>query len=67
MCPKVVLRDERPKAALGGAGGRKIPNAIFGVQTGYIGLGRSMEGAISAPRRHSISKCPVTRSVPAPW
>lgn len=52
MCPTVVWRDGKPVLALGGAGGRRIPNAIFDVLTRYIILGETMEDAIKAPRLH---------------
>jgi gamma-glutamyltranspeptidase/glutathione hydrolase len=50
MCPSVVLRDGKPLVALGGAGGVRIPNAIYDVLGQYIGRGATMEEAISAPR-----------------
>jgi gamma-glutamyltranspeptidase/glutathione hydrolase len=53
MCPTVVLRDGVPVAALGGAGGRKIPNAVLEVLLGYAGHGLSLEEAVAAPRLHT--------------
>jgi gamma-glutamyltranspeptidase/glutathione hydrolase len=53
MCPTVVLRDGRPVLALGGRGGRKIPNAVFGVLAHAVGLGRSLPDALAAPRLHT--------------
>jgi Gamma-glutamyltransferase len=50
MCPSVVLREEKPMLALGGAGGVRIPNAIYDVLGQYIARGASMEEAIAAPR-----------------
>ncbi|MEY2427550.1 MAG: gamma-glutamyltranspeptidase / glutathione hydrolase, partial [Verrucomicrobiota bacterium] len=52
MCPTVVLRDGRPVLAIGGAGGTKIPNAIFDALTEYAVRGASMESAVAAPRLH---------------
>ena len=52
MCPSVVLRDGRPVLAIGGAGGTRIPNAIFDALTEYVVRGTSMESAIAAPRLH---------------
>lgn len=53
MCPTVVLRKGVPVAALGGAGGRKIPNAVFEVLLRYIARGLSLEQAVAAPRLHT--------------
>jgi gamma-glutamyltranspeptidase/glutathione hydrolase len=53
MCPTVVLRGEQPVCALGGHGGRKIPNAIFDVLTRYVGQGLSLGDAVAAPRLHT--------------
>jgi gamma-glutamyltranspeptidase/glutathione hydrolase len=53
MCPAIVLRKGVPVAALGGAGGRKIPNALFEVLIRYVGRGLSLEEAVAAPRLHT--------------
>jgi len=53
MCPTIVLRNGTPVAALGGAGGRKIPNAVLEVLLGYVGRGLSLEEAVAAPRLHT--------------
>lgn len=53
MCPTVVLRKGVPVAALGGAGGRKIPNAVLEVLLQYIGRELSLEDAVAAPRLHT--------------
>src|SRR6266516_1281233 len=53
MCPTIVLSDGRPLLALGATGGRKIPNALFGVLTHYVGLGASASDAVAAPRLHT--------------
>jgi gamma-glutamyltranspeptidase/glutathione hydrolase len=53
MCPTVVLRDGRPVLALGGRGGRKIPNAVFGVLAQYVGRDASLADAVAAPRPHT--------------
>lgn len=50
MCPTVVLKDGKPVLALGGRGGRRIPNAIFDVLMNYVGQDRTMEESINAPR-----------------
>src|SRR5436853_3657830 len=53
MCPTVVLRDGRPVLALGGRGGRKIPNSVFEVLAQYVGRGTSPADALAAPRLHT--------------
>jgi gamma-glutamyltranspeptidase/glutathione hydrolase len=53
MCPTIILKDGRPMLALGGRGGRKIPNAVFQVIAGYVGRGASPKDAIAAPRVHT--------------
>jgi gamma-glutamyltranspeptidase/glutathione hydrolase len=53
MCPTVVRRQGDPVAALGGAGGRKIPNAVFEVLLQYVGRGLSLAEAVAAPRLHT--------------
>lgn len=53
MCPTIVMRKGVPVAALGGAGGRKIPNAVFAVLLGYVGRGLSLEEAVAVPRLHT--------------
>lgn len=50
MCPTIVLREGRPVLALGGAGGRGIPSALFNVLIHYICFEAIMEEAIAAPR-----------------
>ena len=53
MCPTVVLRDGRPVLALGGRGGRKIPNAVFAVLAHYVGRDTSLADAVAAQRPHT--------------
>jgi gamma-glutamyltranspeptidase/glutathione hydrolase len=53
MCPTIVLRDGQPVLALGGAGGRKIPNSVFDVLTQFVGLEASLDDALVAPRWHT--------------
>jgi gamma-glutamyltranspeptidase/glutathione hydrolase len=50
MCPSIVLREGRPFLALGGAGGVRIPNAIYDVLGQCLGRGMSMQEAVAAPR-----------------
>jgi gamma-glutamyltranspeptidase / glutathione hydrolase len=53
MVPTIVLRGGRPLLAIGGRGGRKIPNALFEVLTHYVALGQPWEAALAAPRLHT--------------
>ena len=50
MCPTIVMRDDKPVLAVGGRGGRRIPSAIVDVLVNYVGLDRTMEESIDAPR-----------------
>ncbi|HEY7328553.1 MAG TPA: gamma-glutamyltransferase [Gemmataceae bacterium] len=65
MCPTVILRNGVPVAALGGAGGRKIPNAVLEVLLQYVGQGLSLEDAVAAPRLHTEGDLHVL--VEEPW
>jgi gamma-glutamyltranspeptidase / glutathione hydrolase len=65
MCPTIVLREGRPILALGGTGGRMIPNALFNVLTQFVGLGASIEEAIAGPRLHTEGNLDLT--VERPW
>ena len=49
MCPTIVSRGGRPLMAVGGRGGRRIPNAVFDVLVGVL-RGYSLEKAVAAPR-----------------
>jgi len=53
MCPTIVTRDDRPIIAIGGAGGRKIPNSVLDVLTYHLLAGMPMPDAIAAPRWHT--------------
>jgi gamma-glutamyltranspeptidase/glutathione hydrolase len=53
MVPTIVLREGRPVLAIGGRGGRKIPNALFEVLTHHVALGQPWEAALAAPRLHT--------------
>ena len=59
MCPTIVARDGRPWLALGGRGGRRIPNAVFDVLAGVL-TGKSMDEAMAAPRMHTDGNMRVT-------
>jgi gamma-glutamyltranspeptidase/glutathione hydrolase len=60
MCPTVVLREGRPVLALGGRGGRKIPNAVFDVLLAYLARQTPLEKAIAAPRLHTEGDTQLT-------
>jgi gamma-glutamyltranspeptidase/glutathione hydrolase len=53
MVPTLVTRDGKPVLAIGGRGGRKIPNALFEVLTQFVVLGRPLAESIAAPRMHT--------------
>ncbi len=53
MCPTIVLKDGQPVCALGGHGGRKIPNAIFDVLTCLVAQDATLADAVAAPRLHT--------------
>jgi gamma-glutamyltranspeptidase/glutathione hydrolase len=53
MSPTIVLRDGKPMLAIGAAGGRRIPNGIFGVLSNFIIGGRSLEESVTEPRLHT--------------
>jgi gamma-glutamyltranspeptidase / glutathione hydrolase len=53
MCPTVVLRDGRPVLAVGGRGGRRIPNAVFAVLAQAVGRNVALTEAVAAKRLHT--------------
>ena len=53
MSPAIVLRDGRPVLAVGGRGGRKIPNAVLMALAHATLRDSSMEQAVAAPRVHT--------------
>ena len=53
MVPTIVTRDGKPVLAVGGTGGRKIPNGLFEVLTNFVVLDQSMKESIAAPRLHT--------------
>jgi gamma-glutamyltranspeptidase/glutathione hydrolase len=50
MSPTILLKDGKPFAALGSAGGSKIINAVVQITANMIDHGMSVEQAIDAPR-----------------
>jgi len=53
MCPTIITREGKPRFALGGAGGRKIPNALFEVLRRLCGDNATLAEAMAAPRLHT--------------
>ena len=53
MAPTVVQHKFKTIAALGGRGGRRIPNAVFEVVYQMIAEKKSLEQALEAPRIHT--------------
>ena len=53
MCPSIVLKGGRPVVALGGVGGRRIPNAVFQTLLQILANGRSLDDSVQAPRIHT--------------
>ncbi len=53
MCPTIVTRDGQPVLALGGAGGRMIPNAVYNVLALTVGRDLPLAEAMAAPRPHT--------------
>lgn len=60
MCPTVVLRGGQPVLAVGGTGGRRIPNSVFDVLCRYAGRGASIRDAVAAWRMHTEGGLDVT-------
>jgi gamma-glutamyltranspeptidase/glutathione hydrolase len=50
MTPTLLLKDGKPFAALGSAGGSKIINAVVQITSNLVDHGMSVEQAIDAPR-----------------
>jgi gamma-glutamyltranspeptidase/glutathione hydrolase len=53
MCPTIVLKGGRPVVALGGVGGRRIPNAVFQTLLQILAEGRPLDYSVKAPRIHT--------------
>jgi gamma-glutamyltranspeptidase/glutathione hydrolase len=60
MCPTVIAHNGKPVMAVGGAGGQRIPNALYRVITKYVMEGATMEEAVAAPRLFCIGPPDVT-------
>jgi len=66
MCPTVVLKNDRPVLAVGAAGFRRIPNAVFEVLARRVGRDASLEDAVAAPRLGVEAGTAVTLEAAAP-
>jgi gamma-glutamyltranspeptidase/glutathione hydrolase len=53
MCPTIVCKNGKPLFAIGGRGGRKIPNAVAEVLLQIVARGKSLADAVTAPRMHT--------------
>jgi gamma-glutamyltranspeptidase/glutathione hydrolase len=53
MVPVIACEDSKPQFAIGGAGGRKIPNSIFSVLRPWLADNTSLDDAVAAPRMHT--------------
>ena len=53
MVPVIITRDGRPVVAIGGRGGRKIPNAMFEFLTQFVVRKRPFAESLAAPRLHT--------------
>jgi gamma-glutamyltranspeptidase/glutathione hydrolase len=53
MCPSIVLKDGKPSVALGGVGGRRIPNSVFQTLLQLLANGHDLNDAVQAPRIHT--------------
>jgi len=60
MTPTVVLCDGRPVLALGGRGGRRIPNALASILLGFVAEDRSMAESLDIPRMHTQGSMKLT-------
>jgi len=60
MCPTILLRGGKPIMALGGTGGRMIPNALFNLLARFVGVGGSIEEAVAEPRVHTDGNLGLT-------
>lgn len=53
MCPTIVIKSERPVAALGASGGRRIPNTMTAVLCELVGRQKSLAESAKALRLHT--------------
>lgn len=60
MCPTIVTRGKPPILAVGGRGGRRIPNSMFEALLHGLVLGKPIAAALAAPRLHTEGDTAVT-------
>ena len=65
MTPTVVSRNGRPLLAVGGRGGRRIPNALFAALLRFVSGDHSAQTVIAAPRIHTEGSMQLTLG--GPW
>lgn len=53
MAPFIVTRRGKPVVAIGGRGGRKIPNSVLEFLLQFVALGQPFANAMKAPRLHT--------------
>lgn len=53
MVPVLITKGTQPVVAIGGRGGRRIPNAILEFLTQYVVSGRPFGESLAAPRLHT--------------
>ena len=64
MCPAIILKNGKNHTALGGRGGRKIPNAAFEVMYQLTMANKSLKDAIASPRIHTEGNLEVFLEAP---
>jgi gamma-glutamyltranspeptidase/glutathione hydrolase len=60
MCPTLAAKNGRPVIAVGGRGGRKIPNAVAEVLLQLVSRDKPLAAAIAAPRLHTEGQLAVS-------
>jgi gamma-glutamyltranspeptidase/glutathione hydrolase len=60
ISPTIVLKNGKPRLALGAPGGQRIPTAVAQVLSSVLIYGSSLEAAIAGPRYHL--RRPLSRS-----
>ncbi len=60
MCPTVVTRKGEPVLALGGAGGRRIENAMYEALLQFVANERPLLDALRSPRFHTEGNVGLT-------
>jgi gamma-glutamyltranspeptidase/glutathione hydrolase len=53
MVPVLITKGTQPLVAIGGRGGRKIPNAIFEFLTQHVVKGKPFDESLAEPRLHT--------------